>query len=303
MQGRDGAMAAFPNPIVAHAFTWASRWEEGEIRRAIERAAALGFAAIVIPLRDPASVPAERVAAWCEAAAIVPIGVSGGTPAADVSSPDRETAARGRERLALALARTRDMGARQLNGLLYGPLGKAARRATGDDRRRSADALAELAGAARPMGVRLALECVNRYETNLLNTAAQGLDHLALIGEEGVFLHLDSYHMNIEEESPEAAIAAAASAGRLGFVEFGESHRGRLGTGSVDVAAVARAIARAGWRGPVGLEFFSAGVSAAEIGNTLSIWRDLFADGDDVASGGKKLVEDALAAAWTSVMA
>ena len=45
------------------------------------------------------------------------------------------------------------------------------------------------------------------------------------------------------------------------------------------------------------------GVSAAEIGNTLSIWRDLFADGDDVASGGKKLVEGALAAAWTSVMA
>jgi hypothetical protein len=44
-------------------------------------------------------------------------------------------------------------------------------------------------------------------------------------------------------------------------------------------------------------------VSAAEIGDTLSIWRDLFADGDDVASGGKKRVEDALAAAWDSVKA
>ena len=279
-------MQRIANPFVAHAFIWAPAWTEAAIRAAIECAAALGFDGIAIPLRDPASVPADAVARWCAAARITPYAVSGGRPDADVSSADPEIAARGHARLELTLAKARDIGAHHLGGVLYGAVMKYAGRPAAGTHERAAAALAS--AAERFAHITIALECVNRYETNLLNTAEQGRAFLARVGAPNLRLHLDTHHLNIEESDAAAAIVASAAV--LGFMEFGASNRGRLGQGSVDLRGAVRALVAIEYRGPIGIEAFSTGVNDPAVADFLSIWRDLYDDPDRLAAEAKALL-------------
>ena len=66
----------------------------------------------------------------------------------------------------------------------------------------------KLADQAADKGVTLGLEVVNRYETNVMNTANQAMELLAEIDRPAMCVHLDSYHMNIEELSMESAVEA-----------------------------------------------------------------------------------------------
>ena len=98
---------------------------------------------------------------------------------------------------------------------------------------------------------------VNRYETNICNTAAECVALLDLIGLPNVKAHLDTYHMNIEEGFVGKAIEQCGD--RLGYFHIGESHRGYLGTGTVDFTAVFRSLARIGYDGPIAFEILLLG--------------------------------------------
>lgn len=63
-----------------------------------------------------------------------------------------------------------------------------------------------LADKAADLGVELGLEAVNRYETNVMNTAEEAMQILADVNRSNMTVHLDSYHMNIEENSMEEAV-------------------------------------------------------------------------------------------------
>ena len=88
---------------------------------------------------------------------------------------------------------------------------------------------------------------VNRYETNILNTAAQGVEMCKRIGAPNVKVHLDVYHMNIEESDMASAIVETGP--HLGYFHTGDSHRGYLGSGTIDLAGVFRALVRAKYGG------------------------------------------------------
>lgn len=89
---------------------------------------------------------------------------------------------------------------------------------------------------ASPAGVTLNPEIVNRFETNLLNTTAQGLKFIEDTRSDDVFLHLDAFHMNIEEASPAAALRVGGD--KLGCFHIGESNRGYLGAETVNFDAI-----------------------------------------------------------------
>jgi L-ribulose-5-phosphate 3-epimerase UlaE len=120
---------------------------------------------------------------------------------------------------------------------------------------------------AADKGVVLGLEVVNRYETNLVNTAAQAVELIGEIGEANVKVHLDSYHMHIEEAGLAQAVETAGS--HLGYVHIGESHRGDLGTGNVDFDQLFRALAKQGYTGPITFESFSSRVVSPQLSNVL----------------------------------
>jgi xylose isomerase-like TIM barrel protein len=95
----------------------------------------------------------------------------------------------------------------KIGGILSTSHGLQTQARTRDQWNRSAGTLAKVAETAKAAGVTLNLEIVNRFESNLLNTASQGLAFIADTGSDNIFLHLDTFHMNIEEADVGLAIA------------------------------------------------------------------------------------------------
>ena len=136
---------------------------------------------------------------------------------------------------------------------------------------------------------------VNRYETNIVNTGAEAVALMDRIGQPNVYAHLDTYHMNIEEGFVGKAIEDCGV--RLGYFHIGESHRGYLGTGTVNFTEVFRSLARIGYDGPIAFESFSSAVVDPVLSNMLGVWRNLWSDGYDLARHAKGFMEAQMVAA------
>jgi len=109
-----------------------------------------------------------------------------------------------------------------------------------------------VAERARPMGLRLAMEVLNRYEAHLLNTAAQALEFVDDVGADNVGLLLDAYHMNIEEGDPAGALRQAGD--RLYLYHVADSNRQAVGRGHTDFPAQMQALRDVGFGGPIVIE-------------------------------------------------
>ncbi|MGI9421233.1 MAG: sugar phosphate isomerase/epimerase family protein [Geminicoccaceae bacterium] len=154
------------------------------------------------------------------------------------------------------------MGAGMVGGPIYGgPLIFAGVRPTPIDEKerqarlhRCVDGLAIVADEANKSGVRLALEPLNRFETDIISTVAQAVDVIDQVDSPALGLLLDSFHMNIEESSISDAISAAGN--RIIHFQANENHRGFLGTGHLPWSDIARALHGVSYEGPVSLEPF-----------------------------------------------
>src|SRR5690606_32245558 len=177
---------------------------------------------------------AKAIAGIFAAAAIKPVTTSPLQPENDISSTDRTIWQRGVDRHKAALDLAADIGADRMGGILYSAFGKASRVAGEDNFKAAAEGLALVAEKARGMGMILSLEVVNRYETNLINTAADAVRLIESIGADNVKVHLDTFHMNIEEDDLMAALELALP--HLAYFEIDQNHRGLLTRGSIDFA-------------------------------------------------------------------
>jgi D-psicose/D-tagatose/L-ribulose 3-epimerase len=110
-----------------------------------------------------------------------------------------------------------------------------------------------------------------------------------------VTIHLDTYHMNIEEDDLVRPVYEVGD--RLGYVHIGENHRGYLGSGHLDFGAFFHALADVGYPGPITFESFSSAVVSAGLSNDLAVWRNLWDDGDDLARHARAFIDGQLAAA------
>jgi D-psicose/D-tagatose/L-ribulose 3-epimerase len=283
------------NPLSIHSYVWLPAWTTAGGEFAVARARAAGYDRVVVPLRDPEAIEPETIRRIFEKHGLRPVNTANQLPDADVSSTDPEIRRRGIARHLLSLRLACDMGSDQMGGVLYGVLGKAARPAKADNLAAAAESLAAVAEEAGRLGVRLTLEIVNRYESNLINTVAQGLALRRMIGADNVYLHLDTFHMNIEEADPLAAIDAALP--HLGYFELDQNHRGLPDRGTLDFAPMLDRLRRAGYRGPIGVEAFSSRIAGPEVAAGVAVWRDMFDDGDAVARAGATIIRRAFAPA------
>jgi sugar phosphate isomerase/epimerase len=115
------------------------------------------------------------------------------------------------------------------------------------------DALQECSRAAKPLGVQLALEPINRYETTLINSVVQGLDLIAKVGADNFGLLLDTYHMNIEEPRIEESIRQCGE--RIFHFHLADSNRWYPGAGHLDFHSILSALKNTGYRGYISGEF------------------------------------------------
>ena len=133
------------------------------------------------------------------------------------------------------------------------------------------------------------LEVVNRFETNLLNTTAQGVDFIRQTGSESVRLHLDTFHMNIEEANPAAAIRLAGD--KLGYFHIGESNRGYLGDGTINFDLMFDALLDIDYSRDITFESFSSAVVDEGLTVACAIWRDTWTDNKPLAEHAKQFID------------
>jgi D-psicose/D-tagatose/L-ribulose 3-epimerase len=283
--------------IGCHALVFTGEFDTRGIASSVQRARAAGFDLIEFPLMEPDTFDSATARRSADAEGL-DVTASLGLPAeADISSDDPSIVSAGHRLLDVALDRTAEMGGSHMCGVLYGSMRKHMAPASATGRASSVDAVRSLAGRASSLGIRLSLEVVNRYESNLLNTGRQALEYLKEVDRPDVSVHLDTYHMNIEESDLFQPILDVGD--RLGYLHIGESHRGYLGTGSVDFGSAFRALDRIHYDGPIVFESFSSAVVSPTLSNTLGIWRNLWSDGDDLAAHANRFIRDQLAAVQT----
>ena len=175
------------------------------------------------------------------------------------------------------------LGCNTLTGVTYSTLGyRSGAAPTEAEYDAIARALKPVARRAANYGMTLGLEPCNRYETHLLNTAAQARALIDRIDEPAVMIHLDTYHANIEEKS--FADALADGGGRVRYVHLSESDRGVPGSGNVHWRSVMTALKGAHFSGDLVMEFFV--TSMPQLAAALSVWRPVASGADEVLKVG-----------------
>lgn len=265
-----------------HALVWSGDWTPAGARKAISGAAKAGYDYIEIALLDPWKVDAALTRDLLQEFNLRAHASLGLSPATDVTSPDPAIVAKGDELLRKATDVLQAIGGTELCGVIYCALGKYPGPASRQNRANSVAAMQRLADYAGEKAININLEVVNRYETNIMNTGLEGLAFLDEVDRPNAYLHLDTYHMNIEEDGMEKSVLAAKD--RLGYVHIGESHRGYLGTGNVDFDRFFAALKKIDFQGPITFESFSSEVVDPNLSNTLCVWRNLWHDSDDLAA-------------------
>lgn len=271
-----------PMQFSAHCLIWTDKWSDNAVGL-IDRVASMGFDAIEITMRDLAAIDALVVKRRLDDAGIKAICVTGIPRNADLTSSDVDVRAEGIKILKATVEKAVNLGSDLVTGVTYAPWTKLVGRGpTGDELSWSAESLREVARYAQRFGVRLGIEPVNRYETYVLNTAAQARCFVDRIGEPNIGIHLDTFHMNIEEKSLPDAIRTAGE--KLFHLHAIENDRGIPGTGHLDWDGVFNALAQVGYNGVAGIETFL--VAVPHVAALTCIWRQLAPDGDTLAQNG-----------------
>jgi D-psicose/D-tagatose/L-ribulose 3-epimerase len=148
-----------------------------------------------------------------------------------------------------------------------------------------------MAEIARKKNVKLAMEALNRFETDMINVVSQGLKFIDETGMENVGFHLDTFHMHLEEKDSAAAIRKADK--KIFHFHACENDRGVPGTGQVRWNEIAQALKDVDYQGPVVIESFTNQVK--EIARAVCIWREIAPSQDAIAGQGLALLRSLLA--------
>lgn len=288
-------MTNIPNLLGVHALVWVGGWTNDQATEAIKNSAEAGYGLIEIPAFDPKSIDVEHTSKTLKEYGLKGACSLGLSFDADINNEDSDIAARGEARLMDALTVVERLGGNYLGGVVFSALGKYAKPTTPKAIENATNALRRLAQEAAKRGITVGLEPVNRYESNLINTGQQALDMIQNIGEKNVVVHLDVYHMNIEEQDLVSPVIAAGS--QLGYVHIGASHRGPLGTGNIDFDSFFGALAKIGYTGTITFESFSSAVVSPDLSSTLGIWRNLWTDNKSMAKSAREYMEAKIIAA------
>jgi len=268
----------------ASTFIWVSPFSSKTLNL-LDKAKAFGFDVVEICVEDPGTLDAASVRARADEVGVALTVCGAFGPSRDLSSED--VAVRGN---AFAyLKRCVDYAALLSSPFVSGPMYAAVGATRMLDAReraaqwaRAAAGLKEAAAYAAERSVKLAIEPLNRFETDLVNTVDQGLELIADVGAENVGLLLDTFHMNIEEKDIPSAVRRA---GRR-IVEFHacSSDRGTPGEDDLPWRVIADALRDVGYEGPVVIEAFTPEIK--EIARAVSIWRPLARSQDALAREG-----------------
>jgi len=272
-----------------HSLLWTERFDI-EPEPLVKKARALGFDGIEIYVspQQLESFKEDRVKKALENAKMECIGSTSLTLETDIISPDEITRRRGIDHLKNSAKLFSELGAELVAGVLYTAWGKIVGRSrTEEEWVRSVESLKEACHLIRGYNVVLGLEPVNRFETYFLNTAADAVKLVKEIGEHNVRVHLDTFHMNIEEKNFYDPIVRTGKL--LYHMHCCENDRGVIGTGSVNWDEVFRGLADIGYDRWITIESFTSEIKS--VATKTAIWRQLAPSADNLASESLKFLK------------
>ncbi len=186
------------------------------------------------------------------------------------------------------------LGAEGLVGPYYQPLGVfSGEGPTNTELARCADVHRAVAQKARDARLFCALEPLNRFECFLLNTCEQTSAYLDRLNEAGFGILYDTFHANIEEKDPLAALKTAYAKGHVNHVHISENDRGTPGQGHANIAETISALKDLGYDGWLTIEAF--GKALPKLAAATRVWRDFFASPEEVYSEGYAYVRHCIA--------
>ena len=262
-----------------HTSMWTMNWDREGAERAVAGALEYGVDFIEIPMLRPHEIDPDHTRALLEKHKLRAI-CSLGLPQECWASVHPEKAI---DYLRLALDKTKACGAEALSGVTFGGIGeRTGVSPTEAEYDNIAKALAPSAAYAKKIGLLFGIEPVNRYENHLINTGWQARDMIHRVGADNIFIHLDTYHMNIEEKGAGNGILDARDF--LKYIHLSESDRGTPGEGTCDWDEIFSTLASIGYKGGLAMESFIN--MPPEVGFGLAVWRPVAESHDEVMSKG-----------------
>ncbi len=248
----------------------------------LTRARRLGFDVLEVNAGTIAVMGGEERRLLKEAAADAGISMScciGLPPESDLASSEPSIRTAGIRHLNRIADAMKACGIDRLTGIIYSSWpgileGRGATRQQAWEW--SVASMKEAIRKAEDLGLAYNVEVVNRFEQFLLNTAADGVAYTAAVGSPNLKILLDTYHMNIEEDSIAAAVQTAGA--RLGHLHIGENNRKPPGHGHIPWNELGNALRSIGYQGWVVMEPFL--VPGGEVGRDIRVHERLLPGAD-----------------------
>jgi D-psicose/D-tagatose/L-ribulose 3-epimerase len=195
-------------------------------------------------------------------------------PKYDLASEDQRVRKNGTNFLVQIAKYIGEMGGGKLSGIIYGCWPALMPEGEFDKRQyleRSLASMKEAVKAAEDNNVVFNIEVVNRFEQYLLNTAEEAVAYVKEVDSPNIKILLDTFHMNIEEDTISAAIKTAGD--YLGHVHIGENNRKPPGHGHISWEELASALKTINYQGGIVMEPFL--MQGGQVGHDIRVWRDV----------------------------
>jgi len=271
-------------------FVWVSPCTTEAVKELAPKVKAMGFDILEIACENPDLLDIQTIKSELEANGLSPVicGVFGHDR--NICSFDPKVRQNARQYIIWMINAAAYIGSPVVCGPMYSAVGKEHLEDSESREREWILAVTEirdLADYAAGKGIKLALEPLNRFETDMINTVSQGLAFIKDIDRDNVGFHLDTFHMHLEEKNSPQAIRLAGD--KIFHFHACENDRGVPGTGQVHWQEIAHALKSTNYQGPVVIESFTSQVK--EIARAVNIWREIAPSQDAIATQGLQFLK------------
>lgn len=255
---------------------WSTEWMV-DFPKVARRIKGVGFDLMEISLSKFTELPQAKKAEFKAAAEDLGLGITcciGLKPEQDFASPDASVRSAGIEYTKRLLDDCHFLNAPVFSGLNFCAWPSSPPEGMTDKRpyvERAVDSVKKVIGIAESYNIKYAIEVVNRFEQWLVNDAREAVAFCDAVGSPNCMVHLDTFHMNIEEDSFRDAILSCK--GRIGHFHLGEANRKTPGVGRLPWDEIFGALKEIGYDGTIVMEPFLR--SGGEVGRNVAVWRDM----------------------------
>jgi len=283
------------NKFGVDSFIWTEVFGDKDVW-IIPKAKDLGFEVVDLAIAYPERFPLDKVLAAKNETGLELVTTT--TLGADTNliSPDAAIRKNGVRHMKQMVDINIALGSKIIGGVISSGWGCLTRRPrTGQEWEWSVTAMKEISDYAKENwdGV-LAVECINRFETHFINIAADAVRYCKDVGNQNMKVHLDCFHMNMEEKSFTGAVETCGD--YLGYIHVNENDRGIPGTGRVPFKEFFTAVRDNGYTGPLTIESFDP--SFEELAGNCAIWRKFAESGEALAIEGLANLKRIAAEVW-----